>query len=79
MFEEDLRGLFASDSHDVGVIMAIVFSSKITGDTADMYSANNYYTGMYALAGSLSAECEPQLTPDLRLRPVLGRNGSWAM
>ena len=28
-----------------GVIMAIVFSSRITGDVADMYSTNNYYTG----------------------------------
>ncbi|KAK4683468.1 V-type H+-transporting ATPase 21kDa proteolipid subunit, partial [Tremellales sp. Uapishka_1] len=28
-----------------GVIMAIVFSSKITGDVIDTYSANNYYTG----------------------------------
>ena len=25
--------------------MAIVFSSRITGDVADMYSTNNYYTG----------------------------------
>lgn len=29
----------------LGVITAIVFSSKITGDVQDPYTANNYYTG----------------------------------
>ncbi|CAD6569811.1 MAG: H(+)-transporting V0 sector ATPase subunit c'' [Tremellales sp. Tagirdzhanova-0007] len=37
-----------------GVIMAIVFSSKITGDTADMYSANNYYTGFALFWGGMA-------------------------
>lgn len=29
----------------LGVIMAIVFSSNITGDVQNPYTANNYYTG----------------------------------
>lgn len=29
-----------------GVIMAIVFSAKINGNTLDPHSPNNYYTGM---------------------------------
>jgi len=37
-----------------GVIMAIVFSSKITGDVVDMYSPNNYYTGFALFWGGLA-------------------------
>jgi predicted alpha/beta-fold hydrolase len=39
-----------------GVIMAIVFSSKITGDIQDMYSPNNYYTGTSSLLTFLHIE-----------------------
>ncbi|RXK39161.1 V-type ATPase, C subunit [Tremella mesenterica] len=37
-----------------GVIMAIVFSSKITGDVVDMYTTNNYYTGFALFWGGLA-------------------------
>ncbi|OXG12618.1 V-type ATPase, C subunit [Cryptococcus neoformans Tu401-1] len=37
-----------------GVIMAIVFSSKITGDVQDPYTANNYYTGFALFWGGLA-------------------------
>ena len=34
--------------------MAIIFSSKINGDVADMYTANNYYTGAPSLGFKVS-------------------------
>jgi len=37
-----------------GVIMAIIFSSKISGDVVDPYSANNYYTGFACFWGGLA-------------------------
>lgn len=37
-----------------GVIMAIVFSSRITGDVANLYSVNNYYTGFALFWGGLT-------------------------
>ncbi|KAI9636112.1 putative hydrogen-transporting ATPase [Dioszegia hungarica] len=37
-----------------GVIMAIVFSSRINGNGQDTYSANNYYTGFALFWGGLT-------------------------
>ncbi len=68
--------------------MAIVFSSKINGDVTDMYTANNYYTGMslsqltpipYASHHQEMDLGTPTLTFLCRLFAVLGRNGRWPL
>jgi len=37
-----------------GVIIAIIFSSKISGDVLDPYTTNNYYTGFALFWGGLT-------------------------
>ncbi|OCF33809.1 V-type ATPase, C subunit [Kwoniella heveanensis CBS 569] len=37
-----------------GVIIAIIYSSKINGDVQDLYTSNNYYTGFALFWGGLA-------------------------
>ncbi|WVQ98295.1 V-type ATPase, C subunit [Kwoniella sp. CBS 9459] len=37
-----------------GVIIAIIYSSKINGDVEDLYTSNNYYTGFALFWGGLA-------------------------